>query len=511
MGGLVSAALLARAGLSVCVLESARRPGGYLMGFERGDFRFDTAIHWLNMFGPSGVLRNLFDYIGDGAPPTPSPRRIRRYKGESFDYLLTDQPDELRDTLLREFPAEEQGLLRFFAEARKIGETFVEFGKRMRSPTTRPLLGQLKAGIDGARTSFPFWKHTNRKTEDGLNRYFRSERLKQIFCSEIYLLSCLVPIGWAYTGDYQLPPPGGGVRLASWLCEVLEGFGASVLLGCPARQIRVEKGRCVAVRAAVGGEALPEAEIRCRYVIGACDLLSLYEQLLPAGTIPARLIRKQRDADLYDSAVTVSIGLDRPSRELGLQEELVLLSRDGIAREQHSSGDPHKALISLLAPSVFDPSRAPAGKGTLTIHTVANIRYGDTWKTGPGRKRGAAYREFKQQYADVLIERVEQSFGVRFRDSIEVLDVATPITHWRYTANRDGSSMGQRPTGRNLRARLAGYTTPVDNLYLASHWAEYGGGVPAAVRAAANSSALLLKRENPSAFAELIAVLDGKR
>jgi phytoene dehydrogenase-like protein len=44
LSGLTSAALLSRAGLSVGVFEMDTRPGGYLAGFRRKDFRFDSAI-----------------------------------------------------------------------------------------------------------------------------------------------------------------------------------------------------------------------------------------------------------------------------------------------------------------------------------------------------------------------------------------------------------------------------------------------------------------------------------
>ena len=52
ISGLTSAALYSRFGMSVCLLEMDARPGGYLAGFRRNDFRFDSAIHWLNQCGP---------------------------------------------------------------------------------------------------------------------------------------------------------------------------------------------------------------------------------------------------------------------------------------------------------------------------------------------------------------------------------------------------------------------------------------------------------------------------
>lgn len=60
ISGLTAAGLLSRAGLSVCVLEMDARPGGYLAGFRRKDFRFDSAIHWLNQLGPDGLVTRVF-------------------------------------------------------------------------------------------------------------------------------------------------------------------------------------------------------------------------------------------------------------------------------------------------------------------------------------------------------------------------------------------------------------------------------------------------------------------
>ena len=42
VGGLTAASLLSKAGLSVCVLEKEPHVGGYLAGFRRKNFIFDT-------------------------------------------------------------------------------------------------------------------------------------------------------------------------------------------------------------------------------------------------------------------------------------------------------------------------------------------------------------------------------------------------------------------------------------------------------------------------------------
>ena len=118
--------------------------------------------------------------------------------------------------------------------------------------------------------------------------------------------------------------------------------------------------------------------------------------------------------------------------------------------------------------------------------------------------------KFKQEFADVLIDRVEKKLGKNVRSHIEYCDIATPITHWRYTGNREGSLMGARPGKANMQAKIAGHRTPVKNLWLSGHWADLGGGVPIAVKTAMNSSLLVLRELNPQAFKVMAKYFDSK-
>jgi prolycopene isomerase len=207
--------------------------------------------------------------------------------------------------------------------------------------------------------------------------------------------------------------------------------------------------------------------------------------------------------------VTLSIGLDVPTEELGFGEELVCLTRDGIRREEHVGPDPEKVAISVLAPSHRDPSLAPQGKGTLTVYAPSRIRDAENWHTGPDLERGDAYRKYKQKYADILIDRVAAALSPSLRRHIVLCDVATPLTHLRYTGNRDGSIMAAKPTGKNILGRVAQYRTPFENLLVGGHWAEYGGGVPVAVRAGFNSALLILRTERRAAFEAMKGLMDG--
>jgi phytoene dehydrogenase-like protein len=503
ISGLTAASLLARAGLGVCVVEEQPRAGGYLQGFSRRGFTFDTAVQWLNGMGPEGLVGRIFGLVSSDYPRCKPLHRIRRYKSESFDYLLTSEPDQLRDGLCSDFPAEAAGLHRLFADCRKLGLFLRDIYRRMRALETMSVPGKAVLGLRMLSRYLPVRRSLRSELEKGLARYISDPKLARLFCAEEKLISVMAPIAWGYEKDFFAPPTGGCQTWVSWLAGQLEHAGAELLLGDAVDEVLLEGGRACGVRCASG------RTIRSSWVLAACDVQRLYERMLPAGAVPARLRKKQEQADLYYSNVSVFLGLRCDPRGLGFGEELIQLTRDDISRAEHSSGEPHRTALTVLSPSVRDPTLAPPGKGTLTIHCPAWLEPHDRWKTGPDFDRGAPYREAKQEFAQVMLERVARALAPGLVAEVELMEVATPVTFWRYTANRQGSIMGASPTDRNIKSRLAHYLTPVDRLLLGGHWAEYGGGVPMAVKAAVNTSLLILQKTDRRAFAQLRDVMDG--
>jgi prolycopene isomerase len=288
-------------------------------------------------------------------------------------------------------------------------------------------------------------------------------------------------VGWAYHGDFQRPPPGGSQSFVKWLKKKVEGQGSIVALRTEVKQVEIDQRRATGVTLGNGHR------LKARWVIGACDVEALFTRMLPEGAVPKDVVDRYRTAELYNSCVTISLGIDCHPSALGMDEELVFITRDGLSRQAHNSGDPHETAISIIAPSLRDPTLAPAGKGTLTMYAEASIDYGDQWKTEPGMVRGQAYKDFKREYAEILLKRVEEKLLPGLRSHIELIDIATPVTHLRYTGNKAGTIMAQRTSKKNMQMKVSGYKTPIDGLILGGHWAEYGGGVPIAVKAAANA------------------------
>ena len=93
---------------------------------------------------------------------------------------------------------------------------------------------------------------------------------------------------------------------------------------------------------------------------------------------------------------------------------------------------------------------------------------------------------------------------------VELCDVSTPLTYRRYTGNLDGTIMGLRASGGNMRARLASISTPVRNMLVGGQWAGYGGGLPNAVRGGANAALIIMQKEGHAGFRIVADVFDGK-
>ena len=506
IGGLTAAALLSKAGVRVVVLEAASQPGGCLSAFKRGGFTFDSSIEWMTQCRPGGFLARIHDYLGPDGPKMQVLHRIHRHKSANHDYLLTVTPFAFRDCLIHDFPLDTQGILSFFRDAERLGHHLRLLDDRMRSAGTMSPGEKLRHGFAMMRWVWPIRRFLSTPAKKGLARYFKTPELRELFHSDETLLSVLAPLGMAFTGDFQKPPEGGGKALVNWLCGTITATGGTIRLNRRVREVLVNSRReAVGVRLASG------ETFHARHVLAACDAETLFTRMVPSGLISPRWTRRLRQADLYYSSFSIYLGLDCSPASLGLNEELVRLTDSAFPAEERARGEARTTVITLHSPSFRDSSLAPPGKGTLVIQCPAYFAYHNAWETGPGLERGDAYRRLKQTFADTLLDRVERDLIPTLRQHIEIMEVATPLTFQRYTGNRDGSIMGHRPTRKNIHARLARIQTPVRRLWMGGQWAEYGGGVPMATKAAVNASLLILRDLRPGAFDRLKTVVDGEK
>lgn len=510
IAGLVNAALLSKCGLKVAVIEKEPHAGGYLAGYQKKGYRFDTAIHWLNQCSPNGFVTKIFDFLGQDYPVCKSLTKIRRNKGETIDCLITNNPDSLQNELIKQYPEEKNGIEKFFKSARKIGASFDKFSTVLRSEETMSIKERLLNKMRLLKFALPFIPYLSysgeKKMTKGLNKFFKNQKLHQIFSPETDLLSCLVPIGWAYFGDYQTPPEGGGQVIPEWLQHIATSYNNDIFFNCEATEILVKNGISKGIKVNSRGASVV---LKSEFVVAACDLSLVYNHLLNEDLIDEKEKKKLKNAEVYSSSFTLSIALNCPAEDLGFGEEMVHLFKEDIPKEAYNNGNPATSALTILAPSVTDKSLAPEGCGTLVIFMPAYIHQYNSWYTEPGFKRGGAYETLKKEITEQLITRVEL-MAPNIRQHIVFADAATPITHWRYTGNAGGTMMGTKPNKKNMQSKVAKYKTDVKKLLIGGHWAELGGGVPIAAKAAVNAALLILKDKNTAAFETLVKYFDGQ-
>ena len=491
------------------------RPGGYLAGFDRKQFRFDSSIHWLNNCGPDGWVSKVFEIIGHDYPKAKKQRHIRRFLSDKFNYLVSNNPDELKDQWMKEFPQDKKGIIRFFKDAKKLSKSFNKYVNLSRTTDTMGLYRKLIYGLKMLDFALPFLPHIRYSGDEGMNKglskYFKSSQLKDVFHAEPDLLSCLIPISWAYSDNFQTPPTGGSQRYAEWLVHVSKTMGGDVFLKSKVKEIILKNNKAIGVKVDSKGS---EKELYGRYIVAASDAESLYKKLLPNSESGLKMIEKLDNAKMYASGLSVSIGLDCHPKDLGFGEENIYFSDTGFDRKEYSGTDISKSGMHIIASSIRDHTLAPKGKGTLTLFVPAWIDSYENWgceKDINGEFiRGVDYQRIKHLKANILIDRVQEKIAPELRKHIEYYDVATPITLLRYTGNKNGSMMGQRPGKENMKAKIASYRTPISNVLQSGHWADLGGGILIAMKSAVNTSLIILKKEKPEAFKVLAKYMDGE-
>ena len=91
-------------------------------------------------------------------------------------------------------------------------------------------------------------------------------------------------------------------------------------------------------------------------------------------------------------------------------------------------------------------------------------------------KRGAQYQHEKDLTADRVLSSIDRHLrGVK--DSVQMVDLATPLTFWRNARSWRGAFEGWIP-GSNALKHVPKVLPGLERFYMAGQWVEPGGGVP---------------------------------
>jgi len=270
-------------------------------------------------------------------------------------------------------------------------------------------------------------------------------------------------------------PRGGGARLVDALVALIRERGGVCETGRDVEQVVVEDGAAVGVRLADG-----EVVRAARAVVANVTPTQLYSRLLPDGVVPSPLAERGRRYRYGRSEMQIHFALSEPARWEGderLDETAVIhltSGLDGVSRavnEAERALLPAEATVVVGQPLTMDPTRAPDGAGLLWIQlqelpwqvkgdAAGEIRVGDgTWT-----------EELRERYADRIQARIARHIP-NLESSLRKRVVLSPADLQAANVNlhRGDPYSGSLALDQNFLwrpfAESPGHATPVERLW----------------------------------------------
>jgi phytoene desaturase len=466
IGGIATAAHLARRGMRVMVVEKNRWPGGRCDAFSREGHQFNTGPTLLIMplvyeeeFASLGVsLHERLDLIR--VDPT-----YHLVFDDGSQLALTSDLKRMRDQLEIIEPGSFQGFLRYLSESYQhytlAMEQLVERDFRVASDFfafhNLPLLFGLQPLVH-------HYRH--------MSSFFTNSRLKAAFTfQDVYMgLSPFeAPSTFSMMASTELVhgvwyPTGGMYQVTRALMDVAQHAGVEFLFHTPVTRIDVVDEQARGVTLADGRHI--EADI----VVANADLPYVYEHLLPADPSAHRLERMRYSC----STISFFWGVDTVYPQLS--PHTLFLADDyqenfaSIAQLSQLSDRPS---LYVHAPARLDPTAAPGGEDTL-VAVVPVGHLDDAGKQDWPAMRAKARQAVFDRLALLGITNLQEH--LKFE-----VDYMPPSWRQRYNLTK-GATHGLAHTLTQL-----GYLRPHNrhpryhNLYFVGASTHPGTGVPTAL------------------------------
>jgi phytoene desaturase len=362
IGGIASAARLAKAGHKVTVFEKAGTPGGRAAYIQRDGYRFDTGP---TLFLMPEVFAETYAALGERMEDHLELVRLDpTYRAHFSDHSTLDLSAEM-PKMRSQLDAIEPGafgrFLQFMAEGYKhynlslekfVGRNFYSY-RQYFDLKNIPLLFQMKALV----------KHATNTAS-----YFNDPRLQAAFSFQNMYLG-LSPydapatfslLQYTELADGVWFPKGGLYRPIETLEKIAVGLGVRFEYGTAVSKINVEGNRASGITLENG------TVVKADVIVANADLPYVYANLLPDDGTAARLSRKK-----YTSSALMFYWGVKGEKSPELLHHNVFLADD----EYRPSFDkifkdlslPEKPSFYVNAPSRTDPSFAPKDGDALMV------------------------------------------------------------------------------------------------------------------------------------------------
>ncbi|WP_412148466.1 phytoene desaturase family protein [Curtobacterium flaccumfaciens] len=491
ISGLAAAALLARDGFSVTVLEQRTQLGGRAGSWEQDGFRFDTGPSWYLM---PEVFDHFFQLLGTSAEAELDLVKLDpgyRVYSEGHDEPIDLRADAEANIALFESiePGAGERMRKYLASAedtytmavRRFLYTSFQDLTKLAAPDVLRRLPKLARLLLEPLSTFAETAVRDRRLWQILGYPAVFLGTSPYAAPSMYHLMSHLDLA-----DGVLYPKGGITEVISAVERVARAEGAKIIAGAKVERIVVEDGVATGVvhRDRDGVQHTAPADL----VVSAADMQHTEMQLLDREhrTHGADHWKKR---DPGPSAVLVYLGIDGPTP--GLLHHTLVFTADWKANFGAIFGDdrhvPDPASIYVCAPSETDPSVSPPGTSNLFILVPlpADLSIGKGGLDGAGDYQ---VEQIADRAIDVLAERAgvpDLRDRIRVRRTIGPRDFADDLNAW------NGSMLGPAHTlKQSAFFREKNASKKVEGLYYVGASTIPGIGLPMCLI----SAEVLLKR-----------------
>ncbi len=499
--GLVTAGLLARAGLRTVVLERRDVVGGACVTEEIAPgFRASTGAYIASMMRPE-VIRSL-GLMNHGLKMTPCDPILFVPSRHGKPLFLWQDPRRTAAGIAAFSRRDAEAFLAFDEEIKGLARWLEPFFME----TTPPL-------DEGAKALPSLWRLGKRFRRIGegeagrLARFltasvfdlvdsrFESPEVKNLIgcsnvlgahggpmtpCSASGLLFHSLSGGDELAQGFMGHVEGGMGAITAALASAARSLGAEVRTGAAVARILVANGRAVGV-ALLSGE-----ELRARVVVSNADPKRTFLGLVERRELEAEFLREVGAIKMAGPCAKINYALSEapvlpqmPAGGSPAEKSDFTVCPDMQAHERAWDDAKHgraskEPFVDCVVPTHLDPGLAPRGKHVLT----AFVQY------APYRLADGDWRTERERLADRVADAIDE-FAPNFKRSIVARDILSPVDLEERFGLTEGNifhgdlNLGQLFLGRPLPG-WSRYRTPVRGLYLCGAGTHPGGGVTGA-------------------------------
>ena len=484
MGGLSTAAILAKNGFKTLVCENTGQVGGCCSSYDHEGYRFDIGASIVEL---AWIIDELFEKLGkktsdyiDFIPVDPIYGFVTE-DGRRFTY-----PVDVGGTreVIAQFSEEDARAWDRFAEIGSEAINFA-FGKVMTKPmgTMRDMV---KVGMENP-TLIKYFKYMILNFQSTLCKYFKSDVVRASMSMQSYFVGlppalCPGYLAFLAYSEHEgiFYPRGGMVAIPEGVNKAYQEFGGEIKFNARVKKVLMDGNRACGVELADG------TQIRSRVVVTNINAKTLYLELVGEGNLPAWAKRAVKSYDVSMSAPMIMLGLDSKP-DLDAHHTICYSTLDEMNRlwfDDYVNNKITEAGFMLISwPTHADPSLAPEGHHCLNMVTLA-----------PYEPREGDWDDIKEQYLESQLDAIEEKFGLDIRDNITVAKVNTPKDFAKMLLHPSGAVYGlcnDITCSAAFRPRVR--SKAVKNLYLSGASTHLGGGVPPTIGSGVVAGDMILK------------------